>query len=97
MILAEEEHRLHPSGETDSEKGHDDHSITRKLLEDAISISVFDQTRGPSWRQLIWNKWHLTKSFNTTLAQCKLCAEQGYHSGSKESCSNFFMSLQIKS
>ncbi len=65
---------------------------TSKLPEGAHSIPIFEQSKWPEWRKTCWTDWH--EASGKVLAKCKFCSSGIYHSGNKDSYSNFLRHIK---
>ncbi|XP_032799299.1 uncharacterized protein LOC116936257 [Daphnia magna] len=96
-LLAEEENHggIDESMETEDEQADEDTAqlpSTSKLPEGAHSIPIFEQSKWPKWRKTCWTDWH--GSSGKVLAKCKFCSSGIYHSGNKDSYSNFLRHIK---
>ena len=64
------------------------------LPDGAIPVPLFQQNRWPTWRKKCWSSWHIVLSSGIIVAKCNICNDEGYHSGSKHSFSNFLRHLR---
>jgi hypothetical protein len=97
LILAEEKNYepLNESMETEDVQSEQEPAqlpSTSKLPEVAHSISTFEQSNWPEWRKTCWTDWHA--SSGKVLAKCKFCSSGGYHSGNRDSYSNFLRHIK---
>ncbi|KZR99040.1 Uncharacterized protein APZ42_005272 [Daphnia magna] len=58
----------------------------------AHSIPIFEQSKWPKWRKTCLTDWH--EASGKVLAKCKFCSSGIYHSGNKDSYSNFLRHIK---